>query len=91
MVHKFRKKPVVIEAVQWDGTYSGVLKIKSQFTDIVDSSISYHEKNDSVGEWNIRTLEGSHIVSNGDFIIKGIKGEYYTCNPDFFKKTYEEV
>jgi hypothetical protein len=89
IVSKFRKKPVVIEAVQWDGTYSGVLNIKSQFTGIVDAAISFHIKDDVVSEWRIATLEGSHIVSKGDFVIRGIKGEYYPCKPDIFEKTYE--
>jgi hypothetical protein len=39
--------------------------------------------------WSIATLEGQHIVSVGDFIIKGVKGEFYPCKPDIFEMTYE--
>jgi hypothetical protein len=45
------------------------------------------------GEWNpyIETLEGQMIIGKGDYIIKGIKGEFYPCKPDIFEATYEEV
>ena len=39
----------------------------------------------------IKTLEGDHICAEGDFIIKGVNGEFYPCKPDIFEKTYEEV
>lgn len=39
----------------------------------------------------IPTLEGNHLADKGDFIIKGVKGEFYPCKPDIFEKTYEEV
>lgn len=42
-------------------------------------------------DWYIATLEGSHKVSNGDYVIKGVKGEFYPCKPDIFKMTYEAV
>ena len=45
---------------------------------------------DSKSGW-IATLEGGHIVSPGDYIIKGIKGEHYPCKPDIFEATYEKV
>ena len=43
----------------------------------------------SDGEYRIRTLEGAHIVTAGDFIITGVKGEHYACKPDIFELTYE--
>lgn len=78
---KFRKKPVVIEAVQWTGenlfeliewgltgSYMGVPK-----------------------ELIISTLEGPHLARVGDWIIRGVNGEFYPCKPDIFEKTYEPV
>lgn len=59
-------------------------KIWNYFEDI---SIRLKEE----GTLLIRTLEGDHIASVGDYIIKGIKGEIYPCKPDIFEKTYEEV
>ena len=88
---KFRKKPVVIEAIQWDGTESGIQKIKAKFPTLETLAKTGHLKKDEVTRWRIGTLEGGHYVSKGDFIIKGIKGEHYPCKPDIFAATYEEV
>jgi hypothetical protein len=74
---KYRKKPVVIEATQWFsiGDHSEVVEAKMNGMHIY---------------W-IETLEGGHIVSPGDFIITGVKGEHYPCKPDIFEMTYELV
>ena len=88
---KFRKKPVVIEAIQWDGTESGIQKIKAKFPALQTLAKTGHLKRDEVTLWRIGTLEGGHDVSKGDFIIKGIKGEFYPCKPDIFAATYEEA
>ena len=87
---KFRKKSIVIEAAQWDGSYKGYEDIHKKFPDLKTSHIHYKNK-ETVYLWKIFTLEGSHKVSPGDYIIRGIKGEYYPCEPDIFKKTYEKV
>lgn len=85
---KFRKKPVVIEAMQWDGTWESVPKVKSfsQGTAVerpdLDGKRSYLK---------ILTLEGEMLVSPKDWIIKGVNGEFYPCKPDIFEKTYEKV
>lgn len=85
---KFRKKPVVIEAVQWDGTWEDVQRIKN-FT-----NGDCYEKNDLDYKrqylW-IKTLEGELMVSPKDWVIKGIKGEHYPCKSDIFEATYEAV
>lgn len=75
---KFRKKPVVIEATQWFkmGDHPAV---KMGHNEVVDN-IPY-----------IETLEGPHLVSQGDWIITGVKGEHYPCKPDIFEMTYEPV
>lgn len=83
---KYRKKPIVIEAVQWNGTYGHVL----EFTGGLPNMISYPGGNGS--EYIvIRTLEGEMTLRNGDWIIKGVKGEFYPCKPDIFEATYEAV
>ena len=78
---KFVKKPVVIEATQWfkHGDHPAVL-LKS----------NPHRYADDPVPW-IDTLEGGHIVTPGDWIITGVKGENYPCKPDIFEMTYEPV
>lgn len=76
---KYRKKPVVIEAIQWTG--ENLLEI-CNFTGRCGGELL---KN---GEMYIDTLEGVHHASVGDFIIKGVNGELYPCKPDIFGKTY---
>lgn len=80
---KFRKKPVVIEAEQYsDGQpVSGVCFFQEPVPNEIDCLIFPH----------VHTLEGPLKVSNGDWIITGIKGERYPCKPDIFDATYEKV
>ena len=79
---KFRKKPVVIEAIQYDGTnYEDIFK----FT---NSKAELHTKPNYL---IILTLEGDMKAKINDWIIKGVKGEFYPCKPDIFEETYEEV
>ena len=84
---KFRKKPVVIEAEQWDGLFPNKLSIESW---------PFPEKDrcDKCGipleaHGRIKTLEGYHIVCPKDWRIIGIQGEKYPCKPDIFEQTYE--
>lgn len=93
---KYRKKPVVIEAVQWTGDN---LKEVISFTgkhpkwDIWFKSwdeYEAHVKNDR-SVFKILTLEGAMEAMPGDYIIRGIKGEHYPCKPDIFEATYESV
>jgi len=79
---KYRKKPVVINAVQWTGrnwkTINAFITVKCELFEagkIID----------------IKTLEGVISASPGDWIIKGIKGEFYPCKPGVFEATYEKV
>jgi hypothetical protein len=86
---RFRKKPVIIDAYEWDGTKTtlGMLRgIPSLEMALCSHNTSADGK---ITNLHIRTLEGQLHVSNGDFIIKGIEGEFYPCKPDIFKKTYE--
>ena len=79
---KFRKKPVVIEAVQWDGTTEGA-------AGVIDFSLGVCIF--SKGHMAINTLEGLMTVSPGDWVIRGVKNEFYPCKPDIFEATYEAV
>ena len=98
---KYIKKQVVVEAIQWDGTLEKALEISQ--IDGLNSIIEYYStKTVIIGEstsnsvntseeiksFKIKTLEGDMNVSEGDYIIKGIKGEFYPCKEDIFKKTY---
>jgi len=76
---KYRKKPVVIEAMQfWVNSFEGW-------------PFGVYKDNESPTGYAIDTLEGSYHVTEGDWIIKGIKGELYPCKPDIFNATYELV
>jgi hypothetical protein len=84
---KYRKKPVVIDAVQYDGNFR-CLDIFS-INDVGKFIIGYED--DGSPYLIIPTLEGGHKCSKGDYVIRGIKGEYYPCKPDIFEMTYESV
>lgn len=81
MIKQYRKKPVVIEAIQWTGNNLNEIVM---FTE-------KHNLQCGENELKIKTLEGNMIASLGDYIIKGVKGEFYPCKPDIFEQTYEEV
>lgn len=79
---KFRKKPVVIEAIQWIGDNFGEM----------DNFITVkHETFPSQCIIKIPTLEGTMEANKNDYVIKGVNGEFYPCKPDIFDKTYEAV
>ncbi len=82
---KFRKKPVVIEAIQWTGKNGGEV---AQFISGCPHTYTYDKKGAAI---YLDTLEGGHYASIGDWIIKGVKGEFYPCKPDIFEQTYEFV
>lgn len=82
---KYRKKPVVIEAVLFDGQQFG------EYANFIPSEMCefalYSMNNTPV--LRISTLEGTMRADAGDWIIKGVKGEFYPCKPDIFEVTYE--
>ncbi len=88
---KFKKKPVVIEAIKWDGTLTGKHYIDLLFQDLCTTSITYNKQDNIVSAWFIGTVIGHCRVSNGDYIIRGVNGEYYPCKPEIFEKTYDAV
>ena len=81
--NKYRKRPVVVEAIQWTGkNYKDIqafagLKIVCHFSEL--------------RVLMVRTLEGDMFASRGDYIIKGTRGEFYPCKPDVFQELYEEA
>lgn len=83
---RFRKKPVEIEANQF--TRDSVDFIK-QFTEGKAHTFLVPKRPDGKMTCIIPTLEGQHIATEGDWIIKGVKGEFYPCKPDIFVSTYE--
>ena len=80
---RFRKKPVIIEAVQWMGDNSDEIE---KFAGIAILGFRASDYTIKIG-----TLEGPHIASLSDWIIKGVEGEFYPCKSAIFEKTYEEV
>lgn len=87
---KFRKLPVVIEAILYDWDESnepqGMDEAQDAVADFMEGNLS------AIGEiLEIETLEGTMDAVKGDYIIKGIAGEFYPCKPDIFAKTYEQV
>lgn len=91
---KFRKKPVVIEAVR---TKDVIHAANGDWSALPDWVKEAYESNDSVGivfaqdGVHISTLEGTMLAEPDDWIIRGVKGEIYPCKPDIFEQTYEPV
>ncbi len=88
---KYRKKPVVIEAVKWTGINLEEIKTfvgKDLEYNILDTAWEVGKGAPHVF-MKIHTLEGDHECTVGDFIIKGVNGEFYPCKPEIFEKTYE--
>ena len=92
---KYRKKPVVIEARQLtDENYVEIhdwvydVDSSSMYDAVIGAILSEKRKYNGLP---IPTLEGKMVASIGDYVIKGIKGEFYPCKPDIFENTYEKV
>ena len=76
---KYTKKPVTIEAVQWTGdNWQEIQRFVPDAVRVID-----------MNGLRVKTLEGELNVSKGDYIIKGVKGEFYPCKPDIFQQTYD--
>ena len=79
---KYRKKPIVIDAIQYTGDNKREIINFTEGQTLINTGYSY---------LTIPTLEGNHKADVGDWIIKGIKGEFYPCKPDIFALTYEHI
>ena len=77
---QYRKRPILVEAHQWTPSNPVAGVIEGEYRD-----------GEYVFPAKVKTLEGWHGVSVGDFIIVGVKGERYPCKPDIFEETYEPV
>ena len=88
---RYRKKPVVIDAVQWTG--KNQREMFDFLTNSTDEPMGISGDNFQTygGQLVIKTLEGNHNADPGDMIIKGIAGEFYPCKPEIFTATYELV
>lgn len=78
---RYRKKPVVIEAIKYDG------ENKVEIQEFMDRYLDFNDGK----QLKIETLEGTMLANIGDYIIRGVNGEYYPCKPGIFEKTYEKV
>lgn len=81
----FKKKPIIISALQWTGANLEAVK---KFVPN-DALVVWSWGNDKDAQIYIRTLEGKMKVDKEDWIIKGVKGEFYPCKPDIFEQTYD--
>ncbi|ULG73017.1 hypothetical protein [Macrococcus brunensis] len=84
---KARKKPVIVEAVQVKGdrnmhTVQNFMEDNNNLHDVLGWD-------NDLAKWYIKTLEGNMYISDGDYIIKGVNGEFYPCKPDIFEATYD--
>lgn len=107
MTTKYRKRPVIIEAMQlpYHPTASEGMAVYQwvesntdgsfEPMDVIEGKKPYPESGVSIdprdGRFIISTLEGLHWVDLGDYVIRGIKGEFYPCKPDIFEASYEKV
>lgn len=98
---KYRKKPVVIDAIQWTGANKreifDFLTNGNCPDEYMTSDFPIVSNNFYIDKWKvpgglvIKTLEGEHLANIGDYIIRDVHGEFYPCKPDIFRETYEEV
>jgi hypothetical protein len=96
MMAKFRKKPVVIEAMQYTGEnlrealdFTGKHPSWDKWFKSFEEYATFVANDSHV--FKIKTLEGTMAAEPGDWIIRGVNGEHYPCKPDIFEKTYEAV
>jgi hypothetical protein len=85
---KYRKKPVVVDAIQFIDDIDVMEQLQEELG-IDPVRVDYKDPKHPV--LKIETLEGMMIANVGDYVIKGVNGEFYPCKPDIFKKTYELV
>lgn len=90
---KYRKKPVVIEAVQFTRRFMWPDWFHDAVSDCTVTTYNTGKFSDPSGPCfaEIKTLEGVMTVSEGDWVIRGVKGELYPCKPDIFAATYEAI
>jgi hypothetical protein len=94
MIKQYKKNPVVIEAIQLTSDNFAEVEAFIGYTDNTRRHYSNEQEflrqENPVGIY-VKTLEGTMLASIGDYVIKGVKGEFYPCKPDIFSYTYEEA
>ena len=85
---KYRKKPIVIEAIQWKVDNIEEITLFMGENNPPRYMGGFSNSDDIIG---IETLEGLVVAKEGDWVIKGVIGEFYPCKPDIFEATYEKV
>lgn len=97
-MEKYRKKPIIIEAVKVEDNFDSIKEALLFMGEVVDLKGNNYQMFEQFchhchkqGGLTIETLEGDMLASFGDMIIKGVNGEYYPCKPDIFEKTYEKI
>ena len=78
---KYVKKPIVISAIQYTGDVSVLHELKNDYNAPIEI--------DHIDGHGVLTLEGKMFISEGDYIIRGVDGEFYPCKPSIFEKTYD--
>lgn len=92
MICRYRKRPVAIDAVQWDGTAEGATPIINWILESGGTARYACDEHCTGSHYlAINTLEGAIVASPGDWIIRGVFGEFYPCKPDIFAATYEQI
>ena len=91
---KYCKKPVEIEAIQWNGANESEIEAfvgdAAKFTVTSDAAWKVNIAK-PITKLEIETLEGTMVAQIGDFIIRGVEGEFYPCKPDIFERTYDKL
>ena len=88
---KYTKKPVTVEAILWTGDNQEEINKFCTNPNSVCKAYYHDIYNNGNYVLKIRTLEGDFVAHIGDYIIKGVKGEFYPCKPDIFELTYDKV
>lgn len=92
---RYKKKPIVVDAFQYNGDLigsSGKYYVPDWAVEAFSNEDMFYSKTvDSPSELFIKTLEGNMRCNVGDYVIKGVNGEFYPCKPDIFEQTYDEV
>lgn len=89
MVKNYKKLPVTISAIQFDGTWESLAEITGNFPELQQDGVLLEDDKVTVPWFGIKTLEGTMKCVKGDYVIKGIKGEFYPCKPDIFEASYD--
>lgn len=85
---KYRKKPIVVEAIQWNGVNRGEVEMFCGHNN-VEFKVEILSGSTLGLQLIVKALEGDMVANRGDYIIKGICGEFYSCKEEIFEKTYE--